>query len=242
MQLILVAAAALASMVAAKPNDACTTANLDDLKSSACMGSVITGLTAANVDLAAKSKTSAEATKVVGLYNQTSNLTEAFNNIPSFKAAILAKWPNGINYDNLTRAEDAPLVNAYNNIYQTTVCPTVRAALDTITTCIPKSCNETTWAYCNNQTSSDQAGIGTLVATYAISIGAVMKTACLNWKDTDGDAKCRVLFPASLFGTYVPPVVTTKAPTASNGTSASSTVEIAVLAAASLVATTMLAF
>jgi hypothetical protein len=114
--------------------------------------------------------------------------------------------------------------------------------LDQITSCIPKSCNETTWAYCNNQTSSDQAGIGTLVASYAISIGAVMKVACLNWKDQDGAAKCKVLFPADKFGTYVPPVVATSAPTVKNGTSASSTVEIAVLAAASLVATTMLAF
>jgi len=234
-----VAAAALASsLVSAKPADTCTTAQLDDLKSSACMGSVITGLTTASVDLAAKSKTAEQAYAAV-MQNKTSNLTEAFNNIPAFKAAIAAKWPNGVNYDNLT---DPTAIEAYNNIYRNTVCPTVRAALDKITSCVPKSCNETTWAYCNNQTSSDQAGIGTLVATYAISIGAAMKTSCLNPFDQDGAAKCKVLFPATLFGTYVPPVTTTAAPTVKNGTSASSTVEIAVLAAASLVATTMLAF
>jgi len=246
MQLI-IAAALIASTASAAfaPADSCTDADINNLATGTCLGPVIAGLTALNVNLGAKGKDH-DTAFAMAQQNKTCNLTTAFNKIPAFVSAIAAQFGGPIDYDGLnpTIPSNLSAIESYNDVYRLVVCPILRTALDTITTCIPKTCNETTWAYCANSsdaTGGNIAGFGGLVPSYATALGGVMRVSCLNPRSTDDAGKCKVLFPGTLFGTYVPPPAT-NAPVGGNSTSASSSVEIAVLAAASLVATTMLAF
>jgi hypothetical protein len=242
---LLVAAAALVSVASAAfgPADSCTNDLIDAVKTSQCTLGVLGDLTVVNkVDLNAWSMTSDQITAMLfSGSNKTSNITAAFAKMPTLVAALAAA-----NYSTSYAAMDAVQTAAYNNLYHEAVCPIMRKELDALTTCIPKACNETTWAYCNNVTYADGiAGAGTDIAKYAVSLSAIMKIVCVGPVALDAAtnvAKCKALFPASLFGTYVAPVTPTAPPTKGNGTSASSSVEIAVLAAASVVATTMLAF
>jgi hypothetical protein len=247
---LLVAAAALVSVASAAfgPADSCTNDMIDAVKTSQCTLGVLGDLTVTNkVDLTAWSMTTEE---IMAMFtpgnpaygsNKTSNITAAFAKMPTLVAALAAA-----NYSTPYAAMNAAQTEAYNNLYHEAVCPVMRKELDALTACIPKACNETTWAYCNNVTyASGIAGAGTDIAKYAVSLSAIMKIVCVGPVALDAAtnvAKCKALFPASLFGTYVAPVTPTAPPTKGNGTSASSSVEIAVLAAASVVATTMLAF
>jgi hypothetical protein len=149
----------------------------------------------------------------------------------------------GANFNYMTANNS--VTEEYNALYNTAVCGLMTPLMKTLTTCIPSSCNETTWSYCNNQTFDGQiAGYGSQLTKYAVLLSSALKVLCYgpSLDPATNLAQCKQIFPPGDFGKYTAPVTPpTGAPT-KNGTGASSTVEIAVLAAASLVATTMLSF
>lgn len=250
----LVFAATIASMVSAAnetTTSTCTAAELTALTSTTspnqCMATKVGPITV--VDLGGvnlnnvKSKSEEEIIAAI-MQNKTSNLTDALNYVPAFVAAIEAAFnttglPDYDGFDN-----DFGNITNYNNIYRAVACPAARKLLDTMTTCISKGCNETVWGFCANQTDG-LVGLTTDFAKQTIGLSALLRISCLDdTNDATVMAKCKTLFPANLFGTYVAPTAapTTAGSAGDNTTSASSSVEIAVLAAASLVATTVLAF
>jgi hypothetical protein len=252
MKSLLIAATAVAAVHAAsKPTDKCSEADIGTVTTCAVavLGSQVNSLsTLTNATIV--DGTIALFEGHFGTDNMTANF-ELFNALPDVMT-VMANF----NETQYTTEWDADQIGAFNTKYYEAACGDLIGMLQLVGTCVPKNCNETTWEYCSsdNITKSFEDGYAGAslpapnLAVVANSVSKLVRHVCYqDSDDSKADSICSSkLFPTSKLGTHTwSPTASPTAASVSNSTnttSAASGVEIAVLAAASVVATTVLAF
>jgi len=176
------------------------------------------------------------------------NLTAIADGVPGVQAAIAAVTAlynvnisrsssgldqyngNGVNtFNSSQRAQ-------FNYAYAKAACAAIKPVLESGAACVKSACRDTVLNICDGDNQTD--GYDSQVGGYITSLSKIAKLWCtrdmLSFNPLTTWPTCESFFPAAAFGTYVAPTTNSSSNTTAPASAASS-VEVGMLAAASVV-------
>jgi len=226
-------------------NANCTAGTIANLMTTpaGCVSSKLLGpLTLAGFDLSASSLSGLTA---FGAYmgDTIYNLTAIADTVPGVAAVVASlSAVHNVNVSHTIgglaqyNGMSAGLRGSFNQNYSKAACAAVKPILESGASCVKAACRDAVLNLCDGDNSTD--GGDSLIGGYITKLSQISKFWCAResatWANTDVWPTCESFFPTAAFGTYVVPTTNSSSNTTAPASAASS-VEVGMLAAASIV-------